>query len=371
MFAQVIGQTETKRHLLEEARAGRLPHALMLCGPAGSGKLALAISLAQWLLCRQPAEGDACGECPACRLSMRFAHPDLHFVFPVARCKTAEHSVSDTYLDAWRKRLENGLYFDLEDWTADMGGTGGQPLIYAAEAAQIGRKLALKPAMGGRKVMVIWLPERMNAECANKLLKLLEEPPEKTHFLMASNEPEKILPTILSRTQCIEVKGVETADMAAALAQTCPGRDTATAIRAARGNFTAALKLLDTRRDQGLFLDLFILLMRLSYQRKIKEMRAWSEQMAAMGRERQKDFLDYCQRMTRESFAYNFRLPALCGMTAEEEAFTRNFARFVNERNVQSIMEELETAQRDIGQNVNAKFVFFDLALKMAVLLIQ
>lgn len=371
MFSQVIGQAAIASRLINEAEAGRVPHALLFCGPPGSGKLALAVSFAQYLLCRHPKTDDACGTCPSCRLSTHFAHPDLHFVFPVIRYKSAENSVCDVYMDAWRKRLENGLYFDMEDWMADMKAENQQPLIYAAEAAQIQRKLSLKAAMGGQKVMVVWQPEKMNAECANKLLKLIEEPPADTHFLLASNEPGKILPTILSRTQRIDVKGVSPVFITETLARLHPGCEAEAVARTARGSVTAALKALDAQRDQALFLDLFILLMRLSYQRKIKEMRAWSEQMAAMGRERQKDFLAYCQRLIRENFIYNFHLPALNYMTVQEADFAKNFARFVNERNVAGIMDELELAQRDIGQNVNPKFVFFDFALKMIVLLIQ
>lgn len=371
MFSQVVGQKDIQARLLGEVRSGHLPHALLLAGPSGCGKLALAVSLAQYLLCLQPGEHDACGSCSSCRLSTRFAHPDLHFVFPIVRYKSAESSVCDVYMDAWRERLQKGLYFGLEDWMADMKAGNQQPLIYAAEAAQIARKLSMKPAMGGRKVMVVWLPEKMNGECANKLLKLIEEPPAGTHFLFVSDEPGKMLPTILSRAQCVEVKGVDHDAMVGALRSIHPGCDAEAVARAAEGSFTAALASLDAGRDKTLFLELFILLMRLAYQRKIREMRKWSEQMADMGRERQKDFLDYCLRLIRENFMYNFRLPELNYMTPQEAEFARNFARFVNERNVVRIMEELELAQRDIGQNVNPRFVFFDMALKMIVLLIQ
>ena len=372
MFSQVVGQQDIQTRLLQEVQAGRIPHALLLAGPPGCGKLALAVALAQYLLCHRPGEHDACGQCPSCRLSVHFAHPDLHFVFPVVRYKNAESSVSDIYMDVWRTRLQSGLYFGLEDWLEDMkAGAGQQALIYAAEATQIQRKLALKPAMGGRKTLLMWLPEKMNAECANKLLKLMEEPPEGTHFLLVSNEPEKMLPTILSRVQRIDVKAVDADSMTKALQALHPGEETTAAVRNAQGNYTAALKAMDTQKDLSLFLDLFILLMRLAYMRKIKEMHKWSEQMAGMGRERQKDFLTYSQKLIRENFIYNFHQPALNYMTTQEAGFAANFARFVNERNVTGIMEELALAQRDIEQNVNPKFVFFDLALKMIVLLIQ
>lgn len=371
MFSQVIGQQDVKERLLREVRQNRIPHALLFCGPSGSGKLALAISYAQYLLCKEPNAGDACGQCPSCKKFVHFVHPDLHFVFPIIKYKTAESSVCDVYIDTWRKRLQKGLYFDLNDWLAEMKAENQQPMIYAAESGQIQRKLALKSTLGGRKVMIIWMPEKMNAECANKLLKLIEEPPAQTFFLLVSDEPEKILPTILSRTQRIDVKGIGIEEIKAALSATYGEEKATPAARNAKGSYTAALKALQADQDSALFFDLFIMLMRLSYMRKIKEMRKWSEQLAGMGRERQKNFLAYSQRLIRENFIYNFRQPELNYMTKEESDFSKNFARFVNERNVIKIMDELSEAQRDIEQNVNPKMVFFDFALKMIVLLIQ
>lgn len=370
MFYQVVGQTDIKNRLLREAQTGHIPHALLLCGPSGSGKLALGIGYAQYLLCQNPNEQDACGVCPSCRMFSHFAHPDLHFVFPIIKYKTAESSICDIYLEQWRKRLQTGLYFDLNDWLSDMKAENQQALIYAAESNQIQKKLALKSTLGGRKVMLIWMPEKMNAECANKLLKLIEEPPAQTHFLLISDEPEKILPTILSRSQRIDVKGIDRQSMTEKLKGICPDPDMESVIRHAKGSYTAALKSLNNR-DDNLFFELFVSLMRLSYMRKIKDMRKWSEQVAGMGREKQKNFLAYSQKLIRENFIYNFRQPELNYMTAQESDFSKNFARFINERNVIQIMNELSDAERDIEQNVNPKIVFFDFALKMIVLLIQ
>ncbi len=371
MFSQVIGQTDIKMRLISEARTGRIPHAVLFSGTPGCGKLALAVSYARYLLCQQPDEYDACGKCPSCKILAQYAHPDLHFTFPIIRYKNAESSVSDVYLDYWRQRLQTGLYFDLDDWLTDMKAGNQQALIYSAEAGLIQRKLSLKSSLGGRKIMIIWMPEKMNAECANKILKLLEEPPEQTHFLMVSDEPEKILPTIISRTQQIEIKGIEYSCMVEVLSKIYPEEQAKAAARNSGGSYTTALKSLDASQDNQLFFDLFVMLMRLSYQKKIKEMRKWSEQIASMGRERQKNFLTYCQRLIRENFMYNFRHPELNYMTTSETDFAKKFARFVNERNVIKIMEELSNAQRDIEQNVNPKMVFFDFTLKMIVLLLQ
>ena len=342
-----IGQKATWQRLLADLQADRVPHALMLCGPEGSGKLALAVAFAQTLLCQHPREdGSACGECASCKMAAKLEHPDLHFTFPIvkgARIKTPEGAVSDVSIKEWRARVLESPYFDLNDWLEDMGAANQQATYYVAESDNIQRKLALKSNQGGRKVMVVWLPEKMNQETANKLLKLFEEPPAGTHFLMVSEEPDLVLGTILSRTQRLLVPPLSQEEYRQA----------------------------HPPKDERQFLDLFIMLMRLSYQRKVKDMRDWSEHLAGMGRETQKSFLQFCQRQVRENFVYNFHESALNSQTEEEAAFSRNFARFVNERNVIPITEELAAAERDIAQNVNARMVFFDLSLKMIVLLIQ
>ncbi len=343
----LIGQQATWQRLLADLTANRVPHALMLTGPAGAGKLALAVEFAKALLCQQPnADGTPCGTCPSCKMAAKLEHPDLHFTFPIVkgtRIKTAEGALSDVYIKEWRARVLASPYFDLNDWLDDMGAANQQATYYVAESDSIQRKLALKSNQGGRKVMVVWLPEKMNQETANKLLKLFEEPPAGTHFLMVSEEPDMVLGTILSRTQRILVPPLSHEEYLQA----------------------------HPPKDERLFLDLFIMLMRLSYQRKVKELREWSEQLAGMGREAQKSFLQFCQRQVRENFVYNFHLPELNAQNADEAAFSKNFARFINERNVIAITEELATAERDIAQNVNARMVFFDLALKIIVLLIK
>jgi DNA polymerase-3 subunit delta' len=333
------------QRLLADLQADRVPHALMLCGPAGSGKLALAVAFAQALLCQHPGEdGAPCGECPSCRMVAKLEHPDLHFTFPIVKdAKTkAEDAISDLYIKAWRTRVLKSPYFDLNDWLADMGAENQQAKYYVAESDNIQRKLALKSNQGGRKVMVIWLPEKMNAETANALLKLFEEPPAGTHFLMVTEDADMVLPTIVSRTQRILVPPLSTEEYRQA----------------------------HPPKDDSLHLELFVQLMRLAYQRKVKDLRDWADRVAAMGREPQKAFLQFCQRMVRENFIYNFRLPQLNALTPEQEAFSRNFARFINEANVIPFYDELAQAETDITQNVNPKMVFFDLAIKTIVMLI-
>ena len=370
---QVIGQEAVEKHLLSMISQNKLPHALLFCGPQGSGKLPMALGLARLLLCQNPAGGAPCGQCNACLMTARWAHPDLHFTFPIVKYKDAARSVSDAYIEAWRARLSRGPYFDMADWLADMKADDMQAVIYTAESDALQRKLSLKAAMGGKKVVVIWMPERMNDECANKLLKLVEEPPAETHILLVSEDPGRILPTIRSRAQRIDFRPLAAGATESALTQQeqCPPDQARYIARIASGNYTEALKMLHAGGDRTLYFDLFVLLMRLAYQRNIREMRRWSEQLAGMGRERQKEFLMSSQRLIRENFIFNFGLEKLNRLTTEEANFAQKFARFVNERNVIGIMEELGTAQRDIEQNVNPRFVFFDFALKMIVLLIR
>lgn len=372
-FRDVIGQEAAKQRLLQEVHEGRVPHAQLFCGPAGSGKLPLALAYARYLCCSHPGEEDACGACPSCVKWEKLVHPDVHFVFPIVKSAKGKKEVCDDYLADWRRLLHSTSYFGLNHWLGEMEAENGQAIIYAKESDEITRKLSLKSSEGGYKICLVWLPEKLHEVCANKLLKLLEEPPEKTVFLLVSEAPEMILPTITSRTQRFNVPRIEEAAMAEALQQRfgIQPPESATIAHVANGSFTKALETIHLNEENELFFELFVSLMRLSYQRKIREMKQWSEQLAGMGRERQKNFLSYCQRMIRENFIYNLHCKEMNYMTLPEQNFATRFAPFVNERNVMGIMDELNEAQVHIEQNVNARMVFFDFSLKMIVLLKQ
>ena len=372
-WSEVIGQTEAKERLLQMTREGRVPHAIMLCGPAGCGKLALAVALGCHLL-RNGMEGTNSANTEA--MLQNLSHPDLHFTFPTIKSPGmgSEHQpVSDDYIREWHDLLTRSAYFSIDQWLDAMGATSQQAIITGAESDELSRKLSLKSSQGGYKVSIIWLPERMNLTSANKLLKLLEDPPRQTVFIMVCEEPERLLETIRSRTQRIDIKKIETNDMEQALKeQRGIDADAAHRIaRAANGNWLKALDELDAGNENHAFFDMFVMLMRLAYKRDIHDLKKWSENVAGFGREKQKRMLNYFIRLIRENFIYNFQNAELNYMTQEEEAFARNFARFVNEANVVEISELLQRCQRDIAQNANAKIVFFDLALKMIVLLIQ
>ena len=371
-FRDVIGQEEAKRQLIKEAKEGKIAHARLFCGGEGIGKLPLAIAYARYLSCHNPGDSDACGTCPNCVKFNKLAHPDLHFAFPVVK-KKSKDTTSDDYLSEWRELISNTPYFNLSMWLEEMGAENQQALIYVKESNEIIRKLSLKSSQGGYKIIIIWLPEKMNQECSNKLLKLLEEPAEQTVFLLVSEEPDALLTTIQSRTQRINIKGIDENDIKEALINIygLQEQDATNIAHQCEGNFLKAIESISLNEENKLFFDLFVALMRLSYQRKIKDMKAWSETVATMGREKQKHFLGYCQRMIRENFIYNFHNRSITYLANDEEAFSTRFAPFINERNVMEIMNELNEAQRHIEQNVNAKMVFFDFSLKMIVLLIQ
>ena len=372
-FRDIIGQEDIKRQLIKNVQENKIAHAQLFCGGEGVGKLPLAIAYARYISCLHPSDEDACGKCANCIKFNNLAHPDLHFIFPVIKKKSTKEIVSDDYIAEWRELITKSPYFNLHTWLEEMGAENQQALIYVKESNEIIRKLSLKSSQGGYKIIIIWLPEKMNQECSNKLLKLLEEPAEQTVFLLVSEEPDALLTTIQSRTQRINIKGIDENDIKEALINIygLQEQDATNIAHRSEGNFLKAIESISLNEENKLFFDLFVALMRLSYQRKIKDMKAWSEKVASMGREKQKHFLSYCQRMIRENFIYNFHNHSISYLANEEEAFSTRFAPFINERNVMEIMNELNEAQRHIEQNVNAKMVFFDFSLKMIVLLIQ
>lgn len=358
-FDQIIGQQEAKQRLLQEYEQGKVAHALMLCGPEGCGSLPLAIAFAQHLL------GDNI-------MAQKLQHPDLHFAFPIYKKSSGKPTYCDEFIKEWRTLNLNHPYFGMQEWMAESGADNQQLIIYADESDAILKKLSLKSSQGGYKVMIIWLPEKLHETCANKLLKLLEEPPMQTVFILVSEQPDKVLQTIRSRTQMIHLPRLSLQEVEQTLTDQyhiLPAEAHRIA-RSSAGNMAAALRSITDNSEQALYFDLFVALMRLSYARKVKEMKQWADRVASMGRERQKAFLQYAQNMIRENFIYNFqRHDQLNYMSENEASFAVKFAPFINENNVIGIMDELSLAQRDIGQNVNAKIVFFDFSLKMIVLI--
>ncbi|NPD91986.1 ATP-binding protein [Xylanibacter muris] len=380
-FSEVIGQEEVRKRLVGMVSGGRLPHAMMFCGPKGCGKMALALSFASYLLCAgrdESHEADSCGICRQCAMLRKWEHPDLHFTYPTIKLPSmsSDHKpVSDDFSREWREMLRSeGPYFTMDRWLREMGAENQQAIITAGESDSLTRKLSMKSSQGGYKVSLIWLPERMNAECANKLLKLIEEPPSQTVFIMVCEEPDKLLETIRSRTQRIDIHKIDNGSVEKAIMardRNMTPEDARRIARIANGNWLKVIEETAPGNEAMEFLDLFQMLMRLAYMRNVKELKKWSDTLQSFGREKQKRFLDYFMRLIRENFMYNFREPSLVYMTSREEEFARNFSRFVNEYNIFPICDLAGRAARDIGQNANARMVFFDFAMQMIVLLIQ
>ena len=383
-FSEVIGQKDGWGRLMQMVEEERIPHAMLFCGPKGCGKMAVALAFASYLMGeREEATSDVQASDAQRRATImlkKWEHPDLHFTYPTIKTSdmASDHKpISDDFAHQWRELLAKGPYFQIDEWMRKMGKTDAdfnkQAIITAEETDDLAHKLNFKSALGGNKVSLIWLPERMNLTSANKILKLLEEPPSKTYFVMVSEEPEHLLETIRSRTQRIDFKKIDDESIEQALIhQRGLVPDMAHRIaRIAHGNWNAALEELDSGNENRQHLDMFIMLMRLAYMRNIHDLKKWSEVVATFGREKQKRMLDYFTHMLRESFMYNFRQPDISYMTQDEENFAKNFARFINEANIIDISNLFEESKRFIAQNANPKIVFFDLALKIIVLLIR
>ncbi len=344
------------RRLAEEARTGRVAQGLMVCGPQGTGKLTLAVEYARVLGCERPLQSE-----------------DVVWVFPVAKDARRGRETCDDYLPLWRDLLRENPYADLEEWTRRMDApTGAQPLIYARESDVLARKLALKAAaQTGRRVVIVWLPECLHEAAANKLLKLLEEPPQGTVFILVTEEPERVLPTVKSRMQRLELPPIGVEELTTEL-QKRTGVAPETAMEAARratGSWPKALANLEGDATREAMLEDFTALMRLAWTRRAREMKEWSETMATRGRTRQTAFLAYTGRMLRESFISNLGRGEMVYLTGREREFTNRFAPYVNERNIEHLATLTEEAQEHIVRNVNPRMVFFDYILKVTVAL--
>lgn len=370
-FKDIIGQEDIKKRLIQSAQTGVVPHAQLFTEQGGAGAFPLALAYARYLNCTDRTETDSCGHCPSCLKYDELAHPDLHFVFPIVAKKEKKKEVCDDYLTEWRSFLKERPYFDIDGWLDYMEAGNSQALIYSKESDEIIRKLSLKIYEATYRVLLIWLPEKLHPTCANKLLKIIEEPPQNTVILMVSETPDQILGTILSRAQRINVRGIHPEAIAASMVSQfgLAPEDAKHIAHLANGNYLKAIEAISLGEENKFFLEQFKGMMRNSWARNVKGMKGMADLLAGIGRERQKNFLSYCQHLIRENFMYRFQSPELNYMNLDEAGFSVKFAPFINERNVFDIMEELAKAEQQIGQNVNAKMIFFDLSLRLTVLI--
>lgn len=367
-FQEVLGQDRIKSQLLKSVELDRVAHAHLFVGEEGTGTLPMAIAFATHLLC-DPILDPTVKENSLLKCS-HFSHPDLHFAFPVASSESIKAPTSDHYIGVWRDFLNQQPYGNLFDWFLAMGIENKQGRIAVAEAQEIVKKMALKSYEGGRKVMIIWRADKMNSEASNKLLKLIEEPPKDTVFILTTDDDEAVLATIKSRCQMTPFKKIHPEIIEKALvekgAQPALSKEIA---HRSNGNFNKALDLLDNKSEEQVFARWFVHWIRTAFKAKGNKSAAhdllmWSAEVAKTGRETQKNFLDYCIRMFRQALMANYQIDALCFMKVEVPDFDFNkFVPFVHENNIEEIVSALETAIYHIERNGNSKVVLSDLAL--------
>ncbi len=376
LFEEVLGHKSIKNHLANSADLGRIPHAQMFVGPEGCGTLPLAIAYATHLLClphkNDPAALEAClSKCKSLN------HPDLHFAFPVANSdKVKSHAVSDLYLEDWRSFLREQPYGNLFDWYRQMGIEKKQGQIGVDEAHDIVKKLLLKSFEGGYKVLIVWMAEKMNVSASNKLLKLIEEPPQKTVVILIAGDEEQIIKTITSRCQVLHFNPLPQEIIVMALKNKGINQETAHKIaHEAQGNYNKALDLLRNDSEDLVFEKWFVQWVRSAFKAKgnkaaIHELILWSEEVARTSREAQKKFLEYCLTAMRQAILLNYGANKLVYLQMHTEGFQLNkFAPFVHENNIEQIVKELETAILHIARNGNSKIIFTDLSIKLTRLL--
>lgn len=371
-FSDIPARENVKRQLREMAASGKVPHALLIHGQSGGGKFLLARAFAQLLHCEHPtADGEPCGNCPQCLRHQSGSQIDTLMVFPVVKDEKHRTPVADDFLEDFREFLRLSPYMDFDKWVSMFDKKNAQPMIYVYESEALERRLALSASTSRYKIVLMWLPEKMNEPAANKLLKLLEEPADDTVFILVSDNAASILPTIRSRCRPIEVLRLDDASVAAVL-ESRLGMDSADAMAVAHvaaGDVNVALRSADATSVSRMFFDHFVRLMRLAYQRDVKALKQWSVDITSLGREQQIKFYDYCRRLIRENFVYRLKVPSLTYLTREEELFSQRFARFITERNAEAIMRNMDEAARDIAGNANGRIVNFDFAIKMIILI--
>ncbi|SHI30104.1 DNA polymerase-3 subunit delta' [Arenibacter nanhaiticus] len=377
LFKDILGLSHIKNHLISSTDAGRIPHAQLFVGPEGCGTLALAISYAQYILCGNTGGENDTGN-QACNVKINaLSHPDLHFVFPVANSdKVKSHPVSDLFLEEWRQFVREQPYGNLFDWYKLIGIENKQGMIGVDEAHDIVKKLTLKSYEGGYKVMIIWMADKMNVSAANKLLKLIEEPPHKTIFILITEEEEQILQTIRSRCQVLHFPPLAEEDIARALTEKGMSRQDALGVaHEANGNFNKALDFMNNESEDKVFEKWFVQWVRSAFKAKgnkaaIHDLIAWSEVVAKTGRETQKKFLSYCLSVMRQALLINYNTESLAYMQIHVEGFQiEKFAPFVHGNNILPIVQELEDAMYHIERNGNSKIILMDLSIKLTRLL--
>lgn len=378
LFSDILGQDHIKSHLTKSVDNGRIAHAQLFVGPEGSGTLPMAIAYAQYLLCAN-TDGENLEGNASCNLKFKnFSHPDLHFAFPVTtNDKVKRHPVSSHFLEEWRELLSKQPYGNLFDWYKLLGVDNKQGQIGVDESLDIVKALTLKSYEGGYKVMLIWMAEKMNIAAANKLLKLIEEPPNKTVFILIAEDEEQIISTIKSRCQILHFPPLAENVIKAALIKNYSLDDSAATKIAhqANGNYNKACDLIYQDSEDLQFETWFIFWVRSAFKAKgnksaILDLIKWSEDIAKTGRETQKQFLNFCLDFFRQALLLNYNAESLVYMDIKTEKFKlENFAPFIHNNNILDISNELQDAIYHIERNGNSKIILTDLSIKLTRLL--
>jgi DNA polymerase-3 subunit delta' len=372
-FSQIPGQKDIISKLIRSVHEGKVSHAQLFAGPEGCGSFALALAYSRFISCENRTGNDSCGVCKSCVKYDKFIHPDLHFVFPVIKGKKGSEPVSDNYIEEWRAMVGKSPFFTLNDWLDSLEVGNAQGMIYTAEASEIIKKLNLKSFESDYKIMIIWLPEKMHPAPANKLLKLIEEPPDKTILLLVSEEPDKIIPTILSRCQLVKIPRFSFPEIERYIISVfgITAEKAADFARVANGNICRAAELCRNEETFHENLDKFRKLMRFAWKREVLSLINWSEEIAAAGREGQKNFLAFALRIIRENYMLTLQQEKnnLVFLSGEEATFSEKFHVFINQDNVHALSEEFNLAHSHIEANGNGRIIFLDLALRVTRLI--
>lgn len=376
LISEIIGQVTVKTTLLQAAKEGRVSHALLFFGPRGSGVLPMARAFAQYLTCTNQGEFDSCGKCSSCLKNSKLVHPDVHFSFPVVTDskRGIKKPISNDYIAEFRQIAISHPYFDYNDWVPEIADSENkQAVIYVHEASEIIRKINLKAFESPYKVMIIWLPERMNMEVANKLLKSFEEPPSNTVFILATEQRDQIIQTILSRTQLIKIHRIEDEEIENALIhrRNLSSQAAHEIAMLSDGDFHLALELSNREEGIGNHEAEFLAWMRLCFNpmKTMEQLLAWVESIAGKGREGQKQFLFACIQTVRECMMINLADPSLVKIDPHQQKTLERFLPFVNQFNMTPFVNELNQAYYHIERNANGKILFLDLSLKISKIL--
>ena len=376
MFNKIFGNNKIKELLLQSVMEDRVPHAQLFLGQKGSANLALALAYAQFLCCTKKTNRDSCGICSSCTKHEKFSHPDLHFVFPVTSTPSVKSKpISHYFLSEWRDILSDNPYFSLLDWLRHIRAENKQGMISVEESLQILKCLSLKPFESEVKIMLIWMPEKMNLQAANKLLKLLEEPPNKTYFLLVAENSENMLATVLSRTQLLRISPHQDSNVLDYLTSIGIDYDNASKVSSiVGGDLNNALHLLEHIEDLDENAINFVKWMRLCFSalklKDIDKLVSWTESMAKCGRELQKSFLLYTSNVMRDALLKNYGVKGIIQINVKGNNFNmERFSPYIHADNCFEVLEELNMAYLHIERNANPKILFLDTSFKLARLL--